>query len=358
MANSDKNVLITPNRNLSGQPEINFTGFGNSSITLKIPDSTTGTLNFESSGTNLFSVDSNLASKYQFTVAQNQNIPVLQVTNERNVTVNAKENISIAGDGLILPAIDLVNLGSHEEGTIVFDKTNKVPKYNDGTAWINLSKPEIVTNSLVLLLDASNVKSSNVGISTNWSDISGYRNDGILVNGPSFNPQNGGTFSFDGVDDYVQLSSFFNFTQFTISFFVRCGTTQTTYADIFDNNHTGVRNFVFQQDANNLNNYGFGVNNTTQSSGVSILLPTEQWVHVGCTWNGSRVQVYTNGVLFGTGATIGPINYESQTLRIGGWQAGGRYWNGRMGNFIVYNRELSAREIQQNFNALRERFGI
>ena len=48
MANSDKNILITPNKNLSGKPEIALTGFGNSTAYIRVPDSTTATLEFES----------------------------------------------------------------------------------------------------------------------------------------------------------------------------------------------------------------------------------------------------------------------------------------------------------------------
>ncbi len=359
MANSDKNILITPNKGLSGQPETSFTGAGNSTVSIKVPDSTAGTLNFESSGTNLFSINSDFSSKNQFIITQSENTPIIQINNNRDVLLSTTDDISILGDGLILPSIDLVNLGAHEEGMVVFDRTTKVPKYNDGTAWINLARPKKVTNSLVLLLDAENAKSSNVGISTNWSDISGYRNDGILVNGPTWNPQNGGCFIFDGIDDYVQLGSFFNFPQFTISLFVRPGTSQSTYADIFDNNHTGSRNFVLQQDANSLNTYAFGtINGSGGSNTGNFTLESEDWVHLAFTWNNIRVQGYRNGNLFATGGNTNPINYDSQTLRIGGWQAGGRHWNGRIGNFIVYNRELSTAEIQQNFNADRERFGI
>lgn len=359
MSNSFKNIVITPNKNLSNQPQISFTGFGNSTIDLKVSDSTSGTLNFESSGNNLLTINSDFSSDIQFSVSQNETIPIVEVQKDRDVTLKTSDSISVGGGGLILPSIDLVNLSKHEEGMLVFDRTTKVPKYNNGTMWINLAKPQIVTNSLVLLLDAANAKSSNVGISTNWSDISGYRNDGTLINGPTFNPQNGGCFIFDGADDYVQLGSFFNFPQFTISLFVRPGTSQSTYADIFDNNHTGSRNFVLQQDFNSLNTYSFGaINASGGSSTGNFTLESEAWVHLSFTWNNTRVLGYINGNLFATGGNTNAINYESQTLRIGGWQSGGRHWNGRIGNFIVYNRELSGIEIQQNFNADRERFGI
>ena len=52
------------------------------------------------------------------------------------------------------------------------------------------------------------------------------------------------------------------------------------------------------------------------------------------------------------------ILYSNQNLSIARWSAGGRHWNGRISNFSVYNRVLTASEISQNFNALRSRFGL
>jgi hypothetical protein len=36
----------------------------------------------------------------------------------------------------------------------------------------------------------------------------------------------------------------------------------------------------------------------------------------------------------------------------------GAFFNGNVGNVQIYNRALSATEVQQNFNALRGRYGI
>jgi hypothetical protein len=66
--------------------------------------------------------------------------------------------------------------------------------------------PKIVTDGLVLYLDAANTKSYVSG-STTWNDISRGGNNGTLVNGPTFNRGNGGSIEFDGVDDYVTTNS-------------------------------------------------------------------------------------------------------------------------------------------------------
>ena len=65
--------------------------------------------------------------------------------------------------------------------------------------------PTIVTNGLVLALDAGD-KNSYVSGSTTWFDLTGV-NNGTLVNGPTFNSGSGGSIVFDGVDDYVNLGN-------------------------------------------------------------------------------------------------------------------------------------------------------
>jgi hypothetical protein len=222
--------------------------------------------------------------------------------------------------------------------------------------------PRIVTSGLVLCLDAGNVK-SYLGTVTTWKDLSGAGNNGVL-SGPAYNALNGGSLVFNGIDNHVDCGKFFNYQTFTISLWVNCGSTQTTYADIFDNNHTGLQNFVFQQNANDLNNYAFGVNDGSGniSSTATIVLNTGTWYHIAFTFSpSSRVIAYVNGAFHSQGnlANGRTIAYVNQSLALGRWQYGGsRYWNGKISGFMAYNTVLTASEIQQNFNALRGRFGL
>ena len=44
-------------------------------------------------------------------------------------------------------------------------------------------------------------KKSYPATGTTWTDITGNGNNGTLVNGPTFNPNNNGSIQFDGVND-------------------------------------------------------------------------------------------------------------------------------------------------------------
>ena len=86
--------------------------------------------------------------------------------------------------------------------------------------------PKIVTDGLVLCLDAASRK-SYPGSGTTWFDRSGNGNNGTLTNGPTFSSDNGGSIVFDGTNDYVNCGTTlgnFGTSNFTINFFFKTST--------------------------------------------------------------------------------------------------------------------------------------
>lgn len=86
MADSDKNILITPQRGQTSQPSIVFTGQGNDPITIRVLDGTTGSgltaggaLSFEGSAGQLFSVVNRLGTGSIFSVNDISGIPSIDV---------------------------------------------------------------------------------------------------------------------------------------------------------------------------------------------------------------------------------------------------------------------------------------
>ena len=74
--------------------------------------------------------------------------------------------------------------------------------------------PDIVSDGLVLYLDAGSPNSYRPDFGTTWRDMSGFNNSGSLVNGPTYSTANGGNIVFDGINDRVDIShnSLYNFT--------------------------------------------------------------------------------------------------------------------------------------------------
>jgi hypothetical protein len=231
----------------------------------------------------------------------------------------------------------------------------------------------IVKDGLVLDLDAAK-RDSYPGTGTAWNDISGQGYTGTLTNGPTFNPDNGGSIVFDGVDDYVEFGDVLDLgtNSLTVNHWVNLSVANTS--QIFMSKAlAGVQNYRFSTGigypvANRL--YAFMQGNT----GIDIfpygstVLTTNTWFMATYVFNRtSSIQIYYNGVqetLTGT-ATISQwdgLNFQSiNPFRIGTYTAGNNTgitfpMNGRMGLTHMYFRALSSSEVLQNYNATKGRY--
>lgn len=87
MANSDKNIVITPNISQAAQPSVVFKGQGNVPITLRVLDDSYGTLSFEGSAGQLFSINNNLTSGIIFSVNDVSGIPQIDVNADGTIRI-------------------------------------------------------------------------------------------------------------------------------------------------------------------------------------------------------------------------------------------------------------------------------
>ena len=188
-------------------------------------------------------------------------------------------------------------------------------------------------------------------------------NHGTLMNGTTFTTGKiGNAFSFDGVNDYVELPS--TSLRMTGDFTISCWfymNTQSTY-NAFVENFYGI---------NVSNRYGwalyyqsgkirFGTYNVSTAITVgSTTITTGQWYHlvVTKTTTGSP-KIYLNGVLESSTVNAGPTTlhpiYNSNNIPrfgvdvdAGGW---GGYLNGRLDSVNVWNRELNSNEVSMLYN--------
>jgi hypothetical protein len=228
----------------------------------------------------------------------------------------------------------------------------------------------IVTNGLVLYLDAAN-PNSYVSGSTTWNDISSGGNNGTLINGPTYSSVNGGSIVFDGIDDYVTnvgTTSTFSFIQntavFTLNVWVKPSILGTAMYFMGNNDGTaGSKGFYFGKLANNrlalVVTYGVGGQFVINYQPSNYFTDTN-WVNVTVSSNGSNATAYKNGVQFGSlSSTI--INFSTgdsqRTLAVGRVNNLGSNWSGNVAITQIYNRALSASEDLHNFNTARARFG-
>lgn len=232
------------------------------------------------------------------------------------------------------------------------------------------NSPPIVTNGLVLSLDAANTKSYPKS-GTTWTDLSGNNNTGSLVNGPTFSSDSGGGIVFDGVNDYVVVNntSTINPTSaITVASFFNIASVGANYAPIMfkQNNY----NTFFEQYTLTLNNtaIGFGITGVdrVQKSVISSIDYRNKNVYaVGtCDTVTDEMKLYINGVLIQTLSFTSTFDIANTILEIGG--TGVLYFgntfpgwaNGKIYTSQIYNRALSAQEVLQNYNAAKTRFGL
>ena len=231
--------------------------------------------------------------------------------------------------------------------------------------------PRVVTDGLVLALDAGNAKSYS-GSGTTWTDISRNGNNGTLTNGPTYS---NGSIVFDGTNDNVLITNptTIKNQNFTISVWVNPGTQNASIVSIIDFDHASspLQGWVLQSEDATTNRYfylawrgessfqpsgggGFG-------AGKGIQVTNSTWQNIVYSKNGTSLLGYLNGTQLYSGTSASStVSYENnKNLMIGSCVAfSSRSFKGDISNTTIYNRALTASEIQQNFNALRGRFGI
>ena len=79
-------------------------------------------------------------------------------------------------------------------------------------------------------------------------------------------------------------------------------------------------------------------------------LAVNAWSHVAVTWDGSIMRLYVNGVEVANHARTGTLQTTTTPLRIGGNSPYGEFFLGRIDEVRIYNRALSAAEIQTDMN--------
>lgn len=77
-------------------------------------------------------------------------------------------------------------------------------------------------------------------------------------------------------------------------------------------------------------------------------LPANTWTHLAATYDGSVQRLYINGVQVASRNQTGPIAVSNGAVRIGGNAVWGEFFQGRIDEVRIYNRALSAAEIQQD----------
>ena len=220
------------------------------------------------------------------------------------------------------------------------------------------TSPKIVTNGLVLYLDAGQSTSYNGG--TSWTDLSGNGNNGTLLNGVGYSGDNLGSLSFDGSNDYITTG----FTRGTLGNYLSIsvwykylGTSGRTYSAIIGGRESGAGTEFFIGKNTGNTNIGIQDGNYNNSVVTGSNAFDGNFHHIVYTYDNGTGKIYLDSVLRNTGSFT-KCNDAEEILIGTEFEGGGYYFPGNIAQASIYNRALTAAEVQQNFNALRGRYGI
>jgi len=89
---------------------------------------------------------------------------------------------------------------------------------------------------------------------------------------------------------------------------------------------------------------------------ATIECPPSTWSYVTYTWDGTTLSAYINGVPAGT-ATGFSFNISSTSTILGGTNISSQLFTGKVDVVKIYNQALTPKEILDNYNAQKSRFG-
>jgi hypothetical protein len=242
----------------------------------------------------------------------------------------------------------------------------------------------LITSGLVLYMDASNRQSFEPG-TTNVYDLAkvAQRADnqaifnGTLVNGVGWSSDYGGIFTFDGIDDYIQINQInLDFPYKTLaavreqtcSVWIRQRGGVTAYFCMGDSRNDVHRTCYLYGDNVSGTGVRYLIGNDATSNSIFVsgasMPGLNVWFNLTCTYDLQTMKMYINGdFLTNTSTSIIPYVGDSSNYNLYA-RIGERTRNstvkfeGDIASWALYNRALTANEVQQNFEALRGRFGI
>lgn len=195
----------------------------------------------------------------------------------------------------------------------------------------------------------------------NANDGSSNGNTGI-VNGPTLTEDRFGNpnkaYSFDGINDYINIGTAINVTNYTISGWVKILSlpTQNNFYAIVSRISVWFKDFELHMDPNQYIScqHGTGTAWSGIASPEKSLL--NHWIHALVTYDGSTQSLYLNGKNVASGeigsysSGTGFDTYIGARPATQGISATQFFLNGSIDDIRIYNRAINDSEVKQLYN--------
>ena len=189
----------------------------------------------------------------------------------------------------------------------------------------------------------------------------------ITVTGDAHSITGASYFKFDGSNDYIAINQFDHTATNTVEMWFK-KTADVLYACPYAWGFLPSQRWQFSSGDENMNIY-YDTNNggtqVSEDSGINVTT-LEGWVQIVVTadYNNDEYKTYKNGSLVQTGdlnnqdwSYVGSQSYNFIDICRNVNNNNG-FMSGNVSVLRIYRKVLTASEIEQNFNALRGRYGI
>jgi len=186
-------------------------------------------------------------------------------------------------------------------------------------------------------------------------DASGLGNNGS-VSGAAWSTSGryGGALLFDGVDDSVAVpdaSSLDLTNNLTLSAWVR-PTALSGWRTVLLKERPGSQAYSLYGASESPRPSGWLIIGSAEQQVLSpSALPVNAWSHLAFTYDGSWMRLFVNGVEVISQPQTGSASVTSGVLRIGGNSIWGEYFAGAIDEVRIYNRALTAAQLQGDMAA-------
>ncbi len=284
------------------------------------------------------------------------------VSSSVTVSASASDDVGVAGVQFRLGAVNLgsedtlapyslswdtttVGNGSYAVTAVARDNAGQTTTSTAVTVTISNSGGPVPGGGLVAAYGF------DAGSGTTAADSSGKGNVGSL-SGPAWSGAGrfGSALSFDGVNDWVAVpdaSSLDLTTGMTLEAWVRPSALGGWRTVVFKERPGGVvyASYADQAASRPLGEVFIG---SERSATGTAALPVNAWSHLATTYDGSFLRLYVNGVLTSSAPVTGAMTASTGLLRLGGNSVWGEWFAGLIDEVRIYDRALSAAEVQQD----------
>jgi hypothetical protein len=277
------------------------------------------------------------------------------------VSASASDNVGVAGvqfrlDGANLGAEDTTSPyatswnttqaanGSHTLTAVARDAAGNSTTSSSVSVTVNNPPP---SGGLVAAYSFNEASGASV------QDASGRGNTGTISGAARTNAgRYGRALAFDGVNDWVTVADAASLdltSALTLEAWLYPTTLSAWRTVVLKEQPGSLVYGLYANDDQNRPNATVYLGSELDTRGTSRL-PLNTWTHLAATWDGTTLRLYVNGTQVSSRALAGTLPTSAGPLRFGGNAVWGEWYRGRLDEIRVYNRALTAAEIQADMS--------